>query len=363
MQQPSPFGIGLVPVVGERADLGEELTKRLGGRVGLAGVLNDLNRVARVVEVPGKAAAWGFGWNSEDNRSQRWFPQGITTSADAGGNDHVNGRQIVCTSWYSQVVADLHKGSRLTFVDVTERAVPRYRHVLLVEPVLRANGRVDVLPVKVHAGGIVWHGPYVHVAGTARGIYSFRLDDIVKVHAGGDQNALAVHEDGRVDTFGYRYVLPVRFVYEAMADRGSEQLRYSFMSVDRSLVPARLIAGEYAVGSMTTRLVSYAIDPETSLLRTSEDGHAHPLSLAEAGIHSMQGACVVDGTYYITTSAGRYGRGSLWVGAPGNFGRFAHVLPVGPEDLAYWPSTDQLWSLTEYPGRRFVFAMNRSEFG
>jgi hypothetical protein len=36
------------------------------------------------------------------------------------------------------------------------------------------------------------------------------------------------------------------------------------------------------------------------------------------------------------------------------------VLPVGVEDLSYWPSEDRLWSLSEYPGRRFVFAMDRA---
>ena len=41
-------------------------------------------------------------------------------------------------------------------------------------------------------------------------------------------------------------------------------------------------------------------------------------------------------------------------------GSFPRALPVGPEDISYWPSTDLLWSLTEYPGRRFVFAMERA---
>ena len=53
--------------------------------------------------------------------------------------------------------------------------------MLLVEPFLRDDGSVDVRPVTVHAGGIVWHGDHVHVAGTARGFSSFRLDDIVRV--------------------------------------------------------------------------------------------------------------------------------------------------------------------------------------
>ena len=75
-------------------------------------------------------------------------------------------------------------GARLTFVDLTDPEAIRYRHVLLVEPFLHDDGAVDVRPVAVHAGGIVWHGGHVHVAGTTRGFSSFRLDDIVRVPVG-----------------------------------------------------------------------------------------------------------------------------------------------------------------------------------
>ena len=76
----------------------------------------------------------------------------------------------------------------------------------------------------------------------------------------------------------------------------------------------------------------------------------------------MQGAAIVGDTYYVTSSRGRYRLGQMYVGQPGRFRRFPRALPVGPEDITYWPSTDLLWSLTEYPGRRFVFAMDRALF-
>jgi hypothetical protein len=37
-------------------------------------------------------------------------------------------------------------------------------------------------------------------------------------------------------------------------------------------------------------------------------------------------------------------------------------VPIGPEDISYWPSTDLLWSLTEHPGRRWFFSMRRGWF-
>jgi hypothetical protein len=165
-----------------------------------------------------------------------------------------------------------------------------------------------------------------------------------------------------VDGFGFRYLLPMRFGYRAHAEDGHEKMRYSFASVDRSTSPHELVAGEYGRAGMTTRLVRYAIDPGTSLLRTGDDGRCVPLDLDERGVAGMQGATVVDGTWFVTTSRGRFRLGSLWVGRPGELVEHRWQLPIGPEDIAYWPSRDQLWSLSEYPGMRFVYGMPRQRF-
>lgn len=351
-------GIHLVRSV-ERADEVDALAATLDaagdGRVGVSGVLGDLNRTASVVPVPASAARWGFRWDEQDERSEWWWPQGITTSADRGAGEEYDGRRIVCTSWYSQEVEGRNLGSRITFVDVSDSAHLRYRHVLLVEAYRDPVGAHDVRPVKVHAGGIVWHGDHLYVAGTSRGISTFHLDDIMRVPRGGDRSRLGTGKGW----FGYRYVLPVRFTYDGVAADGFEKMRYSFLSLDRSGPEPRMVAGEYARHGLSTRLVDFAIDPATSLLRVSDEGHARPLSLSNDGVEGMQGATVVGGTWFVTASAGRFLRGSLYVGRPGAFRRRRWVLPVGVEDITYWPSRDELWSLSEYPDRRYVFAMDR----
>jgi hypothetical protein len=336
-----------------------ELARSGGSRVGLSGVLADLNRQAAVVRVPAPAARWGFRWDAEDTHSRRWWPQGITTSADHDSSEEYDGHRLVLTSWYSKDLAGVHKGARISVVDVTGGRTPRYRHVLLVEAVTGEDGRAGIRPLKVHAGGIVWHGDHLHVAGTARGIAVARLDDVVRVGALGARDALGV---GR-GSFGYRYLLPVRFTYDAGAERGHERMRYSFLSLDRRTAGPRLVAGEYGRRGATTRLVDFAIDPGSRLLDATGEGVAHPRSVSGGGVEGMQGAVVVDGRWYVTASAGRYLRGSMHVGRPGAFRRRARVLPAGVEDLSYWPTHDELWSLTEYPGRRWVFAMDRARFG
>ncbi len=330
----------------ENSDDIDEAVELFGRRVGIAGVVAHLNRQAARARVPGLAVEWGFRWNESDTNTVRWWPQGITTSADASDTEDIDGRRLLMTSWYSKKVGGENRGSRITVVDVDTL---EYRHVLLVVPERNRRGRIELRPLLVHAGGLVWCGPYVHVAGTRRGLFSCLVDDIIRVRS--------TH-----DTFGYPYVLPVRFAYDAAASAGAEQMRYSFLSLDRSADPPELVAGEYGVGDMTRRLVRYPLDPETYHLATHEDGTSRPVWLDDRGLGHMQGAAVVRGTYYVTSSRGRYRLGTMYVGEPGTFRSSPRALPVGPEDISYWPSTDRLWSLTEYPGRRFVFAMKRDQF-
>lgn len=353
----------------ENADEIDALADKLGGRVGIDAVLDDLNRQARPKRVLGRAVSGAFAWDDVDQRSQRWWPQGISTSADASDTEDIAGRKVLVASWYSKTVAttnkgSLNKGCRLTFVDLDAM---RYRHVLLVVPSVNLLGRVELKPLKVHAGGVVWCGPYLHIAATAKGIHTARLDDIMRVPDSlytKDGDELGVHGllGGEVATYGYRYVLPVRFSYQAEADEGQERMRYSFLALDRSANPPELIAGEYGRGKQTTRLTRYPLDPETFHIVTADDGYARPLQLDPGGVAGMQGAVVVGGTWYVTSSRGPHGLGSVYAGRPGHFKQHRWATPFGPEDVTYWPSTDSLWSLTEYPGRRAVFSMPRSHF-
>ena len=210
----------------------------------------------------------------------------------------------------------------------------------------------------MHAGGIVWLGPYLHVAATARGVVTCRLDDILRVPdgVGVDLARLAV-EDDQVATYGYKYVLPVRFSYRAVTGDGLERLRYSFLSLDRAAVPMQLVVGEYGNRSQTRRLARYPLDPETLVLAAGDDGASRPLGLEEHGAVRMQGAAIARGTWYVTASTGPWVPGSVYVGHPGSWRRFKYATPPGPEDVALWPSTDMLWSVTEHPRRRWVFSM------
>jgi hypothetical protein len=312
------------------------LTDRYGGPVGVPGVLAALDRTARRVAVPGRAVDWGLQWEPEDLAAPDWWPQGVTNSAHVPGFDE---RRLLVTSWYAKG----DRGSRITVLDLETL---RYRHVLLVVPTIR-RGRVRLEPLTVHAGGVVWCGPYLHVAGTRRGLFTCRMEDIVAV------------EPSR-ETFGLGFVLPVRFAYDAAGDE--DQMRYSFLSIDRSGEVPHLVAGEYARGDMTRRFVRYPLDPDSLQLHAEEDGTSRPVSFDDRGVGHMQGAAIVRGRYHVTSSRGRWKLGAMHVGEPGAFRTHRQAMPVGPEDLCYRGDDDLFWSLSEYPTRRFVFCMRRGTF-
>jgi hypothetical protein len=327
----------------------DALAASVGGRVDLEELLGALPLQARRAaagRLLGRAVAEAYTWGARDNRDRQWWPQGISTSADADPGELVAGRRLVVVSWYSHPVEGGSHGSRVTFLDLDTL---RYEHVLLVVPVVEADGALTLRPLTVHAGGLVWAGGYLHVAATSRGIVSCRIDDLVR--AGGDLPA-----------YGHDWLLPVRFKYRAETPDGQAGLRYSFLSLDRERRPHSLVTGEYGRGSASTRLARFDLDVESGLLVAGDDGAATPVALDDGGVVQMQGAVVARGRHHVTVSRGPWWPGDVYVGAPGSLQRRRLAVPMGPEDLTYWPSTDRLWSVSEHPRRRWIFSMRRSWF-
>lgn len=343
----------------------EALAETLGGRVPLTSLLDELKFTAtdsRWGRLAGRAVHRAIAFDRHDQRDRVWWPQGVTTSADADPSGTVAGRRLVVVTWYAKEVGGVRRGSRVTFLDLDTL---RYRHVLLVEPTLDEEGRLGLSSVRIHAGGVVWAGPWLHVAATARGFLSFRVDDLMRVT---DDNLrpdeIGVEElDGvrRVASFGHHHVLPVRVVHRARTDEGHEPLRYSFLSLDRASMPPGLLAGEYGRGGQTTRLARFDLDAETWLPATDGSGTSRP-ALAETRTVQMQGDVVARGRHHVSTSAGPWMPGSILTGQPDRLRRHRFAAPMGPEDMSYWPHTDMLWSVSEHPGRRWVHAMRRSWF-
>lgn len=280
-------------------------------RVGLAELLDDADLATtdageRVGDLGGRRSG-GYGLAEEDDRTTDWFPQGLTGSADG---------RVHAVSWYSK----RGEGVRISFVDLDAQPLPRYRHVRLVKS---ARGGERYERVRVHAGGIAWVGELLFVADTTRGLRVFDTAGIVR--ADGDD----------------AYLLPQVGAYRAAG--AAEGLAFSCAFLDRA--DRALVVGEYR-REPGGRIVRWPIDLET--------GELAPAATAAyaAPIDRVQGIATVDG--HLLAACSRPG-GRLFAGRPGEPARGFGFWPRLPEDLHR--DGDQLFSLSEKPGRRAVFGV------
>ncbi|MFE6711981.1 hypothetical protein [Streptomyces sp. NPDC057695] len=305
------------------------------------------------------------------------------------------------------------KGVRITFVQsrtnpATGTPEVKYRHVLLGWTYVNSADHVSFdglhaaeYPIQkgVHAGGIVWYGNYLYVADTRNGLRVFDMRTIMDLDPDGDpktHDAMGADSDGVKTTanvedktkvgrhnnvwysFGYRYVMPQVAAWKFKASQTNPKGSYacvstgapkaSYISLDRSTAPDRLIMGEYCRPESgypsTGRIASF---PVAALEGRSADvpaqGWANYLPLTNGG---AQGAAVNGGTLYLNESKGTDEPGNLWRHTWDTSGRLVPSgQPVktarGAEDLYVERGTGRLWSLSEHrPGSAADCKANRA---
>jgi hypothetical protein len=302
------------------------------------------------------AAGDGFTWDERDRSDPDWWPQGVATLRSGA---------VLLVSWYARRGRlGWTRGSRVTVVDRSDPAQPRYRHVLLVTPRrVRSLGRVPI-----HAGGIAVLDDLLYVADTRAGVRVFRLQDVMQVppreldallpwpQAG--TRTLGRRLTGGHTAYGCSYVLPQLLRLRLSPGPGERPLAYSFVFLGPVEGQLCLVVGEYGRKGSAPRLARYALDPTTGLPLRSAQGRYEPLAVHSGAPLRMQGVAVHDGTWYVSASAGEGNPGDLYVGRPGSFRRHRSVLPPGPEDLDWSRPGQELWSLTEWPGHRAVFPVD-----
>lgn len=327
----------------------DALSKKLAV-VSVGDVLADANRDASELDRLSKVADFrqGFKWNLEDTLSTKWWPQGITGSGDATATGLVDGKRVLLVSSYDKG----DRGVRIALTDITNPKDVKYRFALLVT-VRDDNGRPELDPVPVHAGGLVWYGRYLYVPDTGRGFRVFDMERILRVPDGGDNIGFNA-STGKYSAADYRYVIPQVNDYQLSA---SCKIVFSFASLDRSTTPHSMISGEYKKGN-EGRLVRWYLDPATDKL-------AAPFYAREAHFAQqtrIQGALSWKGTWWVQSAA----QSLPFDGELYRLGKNARSKgfeqPPGVEDLYHDPTTGLLWSATEFPGFRYVWAAPLSAY-
>lgn len=316
-------------------------------------VLGDLNRNgAPVPAVPGTvpAATRAYAWTAGDIDVPYWIPQGITGSFDANDTGLVNGKKIVIVSWYydkeSEVGSIAEKGIRLAIADVTDPGAIKYRLALLVEP----TGTVtvpDFKSVPFHAGGLVWIDHLLYVPITNSGFRVFDLSRILEVDS--DNNDLIGRDNAGVyHSHAYQYAVPQVATYAL----GACNPRFSFASLDRTTTPPTLVSGEYSDTTLTGRLYRWPLDGAT--LALTNQGRSIPMDAWVMSESHVQGAVGNHSQFWLSSSRPTGGHGELIRTAPEQ-GSATLGWSDGPEDVAYDPQDDAIWSVTEGVGARVLF--------
>lgn len=325
-------------------------------------VVGDGNRAAASCSPGAANRLAAFCWTSGDDDVSYWVPQGITTTADASPTGAYDGSTAILVSWYDNGTDGYDRGVRVSFVDYSNPAAPTYRHVLLVEPYVRSDGKASFKPINIHAGGIFWYDDYLYVASTTSGFLVFDMRHLWET-ASTVSTEIGLQSDGSYQAYGYKYVLPEVMSYGRSTLGGYSNLTFSFASVDRTSTPNAIVVGEYASPGTGTRLARFPINSDTGTLTASADGYVHATAAYNVSVTSMQGGTSINGKYYLSTSDGSGNAGDLATFTPGGSVVMHYdVLPIGPEDMSYWPGKDQLWSLSEYASGRSVFAVRASSY-
>lgn len=329
-------------------------------------VLAGADRVGAAATPHATGLAHAFTWNDEDGATAEWYPQGISTSADAYPGGRYDGRRVVFASWYSTGTAP-DMGSRVSFIDYENPAAPRYRHVLLVEPYVDDAGQANFRAVPVHAGGIIVYGHLLYVVDTWNGFRVFDLRHVWRVDTT-DPTTVGRAEDGSYHGYGHAYVLPQSVAYLSSTVDEVAPLRYSCCGLDRSGRTPSIVVAEYNVeGEDQTgagaRVVRFPLDCDGPTFAVARDGQVHGTEAYQVFVRSVQGGVAHGGRFFLSRSNGASNySGLVTFTADAAPVLASESMPIGTEDLSYWPGRDEVWTLCEHPGKRYVLAVRASAF-
>ncbi|WP_143179755.1 FG-GAP repeat domain-containing protein [Streptomyces yunnanensis] len=349
------------------------------GRVTTADVLADTSGASagRTLCHPTNiAGAQGFCWSAADDNTGSWIPQGLTGSGESPRSQAlVNGRKVLITSWYGASGTE-----RVTLADVTDPAHVTYRHVQLAA--LDDTGDNFVPITGGHAHAVVWAGSKLYVASTGSRFDVFDLNEIWKMDVTTD-TSFGLDAKGKAHGAGHRYVLPRVGTY-AFTGQGTGCGSYAGVpqrpcitaaSLDLSGSQPALVTAEGDPGGVegqfgkaTAPVIRWPIDPVTGVLKADAGGRVRAHEAFASPMGGTQGIAMNNGRFVLSGPCPEFVPaehqpdrehirnfpGCLYHARPGEPVRLMTRTPTNPENLSYWPGTDQLWTVNESTGERVV---------
>lgn len=300
--------------------------------------------------IPEENRVRGIRWNTDDETTSLWRPQGISGFTK-------DGVRYLLVSWYAKDEAEF-KGSRITLIDISPSSSTylTYRHILLVQPDIPAGTTGysqygSYAPLNVHAGGIAYFKGKIYLSSTNLGVRVFDLNKIIEVSTGDSTNdKCGKDSNGNLFAFNYRYILPQTgyqkinnanpFSTIQVNDEGTQFWtgQYYSGSADASIVP-KVFGFPVDTNGRLQNTGIVTVTPKNSLFT---DNHAHGIQ----GVFRKGNRTWLSCTGSPSNSYGSNARLARYTDGADDTVRFR--WPYGAESLYYESQYNYLWSLTEY---------------
>ncbi len=300
--------------------------------------------------IPEENRVRGIRWNTDDETTSLWRPQGISGFTK-------DGVRYLLVSWYAKDEAEF-KGSRITLIDISPSSSTylTYRHILLVQPDIPAGTTGysqygSYAPLNVHAGGIAYFKGKIYLSSTNLGVRVFDLNKIIEVSTGDTTNdKCGKDSNGNLFAFNYRYILPQTgyqkinnanpFSTIQVNDEGTQFWtgQYYSGSADASIVP-KVFGFPVDTNGRLQNTGIVTVTPKNSLFT---DNHAHGIQ----GVFRKGKRTWLSCTGSPSNSYGSNARLARYTDGADDTVRFR--WPYGAESLYYESQYNYLWSLTVY---------------
>ena len=331
--------------------------------------------------IPAANRVKGFKWNSGDQQTNEWRPQGITGFTWGG-------RNFLLITWYGvgpgniAGVNNQHKGVRVSLVDITSMSNITYRHILLVqEKANMSNSELykasnpyvqlgSYAPVTIHAGGIACYAGKVYVADTNLGIRVFDLTKFVSAAGDATETRLGMETDGSLKAFNYSYILPQTGYYKITNAKPFSCIE---LGTGATASDKMLWTGQYVEASSTTvpKVYGFHLNAAGQIVTSPQPEVITPIDNDNTNVNGIQGVYRAGNKTFMATTGNSSYEGSTARLTRYNDGAAAGVRyrwPHGAEDLYLETATSYLWNLTEYETEKYgvdnrcVFAVRLSDY-
>ncbi|MFL6074422.1 MAG: hypothetical protein ACJ73S_13595 [Mycobacteriales bacterium] len=311
----------------------------------------------------------GFCWDSTDDTTSTWAPQGVTGSGDADASGLVGGRRLVAASWHGP--DDTY--ARVSIADYSKpSAGVLYHHLLLVKPTVDSAGNPTFTQAADHADGLMWYGDKLFLA-TGRRLEVYSLDHIWATQTSGtDAGEVGLYPGGAYARW-HAWALPMIGYYltTPSASTGCVERTGTTPCLNSiSLAPSRdsfVTAEFHQPNEGGGRVIRWPLDATTAtgLPAAGADGKVHATEAFSSPIWHMQGVATDGTAFYLAGDC----PGGVSANAHSCIHRAVpdqapHVLTTAPpllENLAYWPGSGELWGVNEAissTGKRVVFKIH-----